>query len=83
VTKTTTLGIILATKLLRYVAVWVIAALVLALGVNMVLVSGDVLDSNAAGPDTMHWAREALAVFAPTPVLMIRAIMITRVLPWR
>ena len=58
-------------RLLRYDAVRAIAELAHTRNVDAVLVSGDVLDSNAAGPETLQRAREALAVFAPTPVLLI------------
>ena len=58
-------------RLLRYQAVRAIADLAHASNVDAVLVSGDVLDSNAAGPETLQRAREALAAFAPTPVLLI------------
>jgi len=58
-------------RLLRYQAVRAIADLAHARNVDAVLVSGDVLDSNAAGPETLQRAREALAAFAPIPVLLI------------
>ncbi len=58
-------------RLLRYQAVLEIARLAHARRVDAVLVSGDVLDSNAAGPDTIQRAREALAPFAPVPVLLL------------
>ena len=58
-------------RLLRYQAVRAIADVAHVRKVDVVLVSGDVLDSNAAGPETIQRAREALAAFAPTPVLLI------------
>ncbi len=58
-------------RLLRYQAVRAIADLAHTRNVDAVLVSGDVLDSNAAGPETIQRAREALAALAPTPVLLI------------
>jgi DNA repair exonuclease SbcCD nuclease subunit len=58
-------------RLLRYQTVRAIAAVAHDRQVDAVLVSGDVLDSNAAGPETLQRAREALAAFAPVPVLLI------------
>ena len=58
-------------RLLRYQAVREITALAHARHADAVLVSGDVLDSNAAGPDTIQRAREALRLFAPVPVLLL------------
>lgn len=58
-------------RLLRHQAVRAIADLAHTRNVDAILVSGDVLDSNAAGPETLQRAREALASFAPTPVFLI------------
>jgi DNA repair exonuclease SbcCD nuclease subunit len=58
-------------RLLRYQAVRAIADLAHARHVDAVLVSGDVLDSNAAGPETIQRSREVLGAFAPIPVLLI------------
>jgi hypothetical protein len=58
-------------RLLRYQAVRAIADLARARRVDAVLVSGDVLDSNAAGLATLQQAAEAMAAFAPIPVLLL------------
>ncbi|GDY12034.1 metallophosphatase [Planctomycetota bacterium] len=58
-------------RLLRYQAVRAIADLARARRVDAVLVSGDTLDSNAAGSQTLQRAREALSAFAPIPVLLL------------
>ena len=58
-------------RLLRYQAVRAIAALAHERRVDAVLVSGDTLDSNAAGAETLQRAREALSAFAPIPVLLL------------
>jgi DNA repair exonuclease SbcCD nuclease subunit len=39
--------------------------------VDAVVVAGDVFDDNGVGPDTIQQARDALAVFAPLPVLLL------------
>jgi len=40
-------------------------------GVAAVVVAGDVLDDNAIGEDSLQRARDALAAFAPIPVLLL------------
>jgi len=40
-------------------------------GVDAVLVAGDVFDDNGVGNDTLQQARDALAAFAPLPVLLL------------
>ncbi len=40
-------------------------------GVDAVLVAGDVFDDNGVGNDTLQQARDALAAFAPVPVLLL------------
>jgi hypothetical protein len=39
--------------------------------VDAVVVAGDVFDDNAVGPDSIQRARDALAAFAPLPVLLL------------
>ena len=39
--------------------------------VDAVAVAGDVFDGNAVGPETLQQARDALATFAPIPVLLL------------
>src|ERR1700729_1598073 len=39
--------------------------------VDVVVVAGDVFDDNAVGEDSLQRARDALAAFAPIPVLLL------------
>ena len=55
----------------RFDTVRRIAELARARGADCVLVAGDVFDDNAVGEDTLAQAHDALAAFAPTPVLLL------------
>ncbi len=58
-------------RLLRFVAVGRLVELAHAHAVDGVLVCGDVFDDNAVGQEVLQRAREALAGFAPLPVLLL------------
>jgi DNA repair exonuclease SbcCD nuclease subunit len=55
----------------RFEAVRRIAALAHEHEVDAVVVAGDVFDDNAVGPHTLQATRDALASFAPIPVLLL------------
>jgi hypothetical protein len=55
----------------RFETVRALAALAKERACDAVVVAGDVFDDNAVGRDTLQLAREALAAFAPTPVLLL------------
>ena len=58
-------------RLKRFDTVRKIAELARDRDVDAVVVAGDVFDDNAVGPDTLQRARDALATFAPIPVLLL------------
>lgn len=55
----------------RFDTVRLIARVALEREVGAVLVAGDVFDDNAVSPATLQLARDALAAFAPVPVLLL------------
>jgi hypothetical protein len=55
----------------RFEVVRRIAAVARERNVDAVVVAGDVLDDNAIGEDSLQRARDALAPFAPLPVLLL------------
>ncbi|HEY2511715.1 MAG TPA: DNA repair exonuclease [Polyangiaceae bacterium] len=55
----------------RFEVVRRLAALAKERAVHAVVVAGDVFDDNAVGPDSIQRARDALAPFAPIPVLLL------------
>ncbi len=55
----------------RFRAVERIAALAKTEAVDAVVVAGDVFDDNQVGPEVVQRARDALAAFAPIPVLLL------------
>lgn len=55
----------------RFEAVRRLAELARKHEVDAVVVAGDVFDDNAVGPHTLQAARDALALFAPIPVLLL------------
>ena len=55
----------------RFDVVERLAALAKGREVDAVVVAGDVFDDNAVGADTLQRARDALARFAPIPVLLL------------
>jgi len=55
----------------RFEAVRRLAALAHEHEVDAVVVAGDVFDDNGVGPHTLQAARDALALFAPIPVLLL------------
>ena len=58
-------------RLARFVTVRRIAEVAKEAAVEVVVVAGDVFDDNAVGPDTLQRTRDALATFAPIPVLLL------------
>ncbi len=55
----------------RFAAVRKIGELAKAQAVDAVVVAGDIFDDNAVGSDTLQRTRDALATFAPVPVLLL------------
>lgn len=55
----------------RYETVRRIAELAHERQADAVVVAGDVLDDNAVGPDTLQQASDAMATFAPIPLLLL------------
>ncbi len=55
----------------RFEVVRTLARVAKERAVDAVVVAGDVLDDNAVGEDTLQRARDALAAFAPIPVLLL------------
>jgi DNA repair exonuclease SbcCD nuclease subunit len=55
----------------RFEVVRRLAAVARERDVSVVVVAGDVFDDNAVGEDSLQRARDALAVFAPIPVLLL------------
>jgi hypothetical protein len=55
----------------RFEVVRRLAAIAKERAVDAVVVAGDVLDDNAVGEDSLQRARDALATFAPVPVLLL------------
>src|SRR5579863_974416 len=55
----------------RFEVVRRMAALAHERAVDAVVVAGDVFDDNAIGEDALQRARDAMAAFAPIPVLLL------------
>lgn len=55
----------------RFETVRRIAGVARERGVDAVVVAGDVFDDNGVGPDTIQQTQDALAAFAPLPVLLL------------
>jgi hypothetical protein len=55
----------------RFEVIRTIARVAKEKAVDAVVVAGDVLDDNAVGEDSLQRARDALAAFAPIPVLLL------------
>jgi DNA repair exonuclease SbcCD nuclease subunit len=55
----------------RFEVVRKLAQIAKARAVDAVVVAGDVFDDNAVGEDSLQRARDALAAFAPIPVLLL------------